>query len=404
MTVTKMLAFGAVAIALLSMRSLADEIQPRVYRWDLEVRVLDVEDKPVSGVKIRILNGARTNPITTDSQGQTAFSIPDLFGRTLRVGDQIKVMIESPRGQKDEDEWVILSPWGGEFQLPPQANGSIISMRVARKKDFEVLVSATGPQVLLRGMIEILRPSLQAYAESNELEWKPIANFLDTLAESAGLYYEKGLASLASRRPRPEVLLPVEREQWSQMLRQRGEDLQVEKKYNDAAESFQTAVCLSPNDPELLVSLGQALSHSGRLNEAESNLQKALELRLKRPEEGLQVATAFERLARAYEESGDEEEIHALNNRALIELETAQRNNEELARFVSRYPALLHEKGRDDQAEIITGRLRAAGWGRLLTTTPPSEQGAKDNATKTELSGQTSSKDTPHESPRKPPV
>src|SRR5262249_18448672 len=155
-------------------------------------------------------------------------------------------------------EWVIVSPWDGEFPLPSQSN-EVFSVRVARKKDFEVLLSSTGPQVILNGLIETVRPFLQKYAEENQIDSDLVSSFIDTLAEKSGFIYERGLASLASRRPKPEAFVPVEKEQLAQTFYRRGEELHLRQKYDDAVENFRVAACLLPSDPDLLELLGQAL-------------------------------------------------------------------------------------------------------------------------------------------------
>jgi len=372
------LARAVSVLMLLAIPSLAEDVEVQLYRLDLGVEILDVENKPVPNVRLRIVNGARTNPPTTNAQGRTSFSIPIPFGKTIRAGDLIEVEIEPSIEQKDEDEWVIISPWEGKFQLPPEDNGNLLSVRVARRKNFEVFLSATGLQVVVKGLVETMKPSLLQYAKDNNLDADQWEIFLDTLAESAGKYYDKGLASLVSRRPRPKDFLPGEREQWVQTLRRQGENFQLLQNYKAAAESLRAAACFSTSDdPELLDLLGKTLSLSDQFEEAESIFMRVLELRLKKPETGSQIARAFGHLAQVYERTGNERKDLAIHEKALIELETADKNNGDLARFVSQYVSSLREERQNDQAENFTGRLRAAGWGYLVISTPRAQEGPK---------------------------
>jgi len=84
---------------LLAIPSLAEDVEVQLYRLDLGVEILDVEEQACTHVRLRIVNAQEPTHLLP-RQGRTSFSIPIPFGKTIRAGDLIEVEIEPSIEQK----------------------------------------------------------------------------------------------------------------------------------------------------------------------------------------------------------------------------------------------------------------------------------------------------------------
>jgi len=131
---------------------LAEDVEVQLYRLDLGVEILDVRTSlyPMSGFGSSTAQEP-THLLPTPKAGRL-FLIPIPFGKTIRAGDLIEVEIEPSIEQKDEDEWVIISPWEGKFQLPPEDNGNFTFCSCRAKKKFRGFPLGNRPSSCSQGL------------------------------------------------------------------------------------------------------------------------------------------------------------------------------------------------------------------------------------------------------------
>ena len=315
-----------------------------------------LEGKRLSSITVQLIHNGST---TTSETGEFSIVLP----ASLEPGDPIELSVG--------EDWVVTSPWEGASFVPVSST-EVLHVRVTRTGDKRLL---TDPRLVKR-IVASVTTKLASPAEADQVVAEKaqalgfsvdqVKSAIEEWSTKAQAPYEKGLAALYARRYAEA----------SEYLRQSvsfSDDDQVEKylslfgaefrlgRYPQAEAALVTAREIQPDNPLVLVYLGQTLGLEAKYQDAEQVVRLALAIDERAfGADCFRVASALNNLAAIYDDQGRYAEAEPVYRRSLDMQEKLQgARDQELARALNNLATLYSHEAKYAEAEPLLKRAIA---------------------------------------------
>jgi tetratricopeptide (TPR) repeat protein len=261
---------------------------------DLWLQVTDTQGRPISGLQIQLRDGPAATVTVSDKSGiGLAHLQPE-----MKPGDSVSVAVFKP-----SKDYFIFSPWDNQLLLPMSGGSAPISIEVATRSDRSVLENNKSLTAIAALILRLGTP--QSLAEPKEDKTRQ-SRALNEVSERFGLSasevdrqirrldkktndpYVAGIVALYERRyPRAASELERSAKEKEESLRESqrlasnialtlGRLHQSQGEYAEAAQSFQKAAMIFPDQPEILQAWASSVQELGDLTKAETLLRRAI--------------------------------------------------------------------------------------------------------------------------------
>jgi tetratricopeptide (TPR) repeat protein len=320
------------------------------------VRVLDGNKQPVKGIRLRATQiGTVSAP--SDQRGVTWIPVtPDVKpGRALSIG------IVNPPGQ----QWILMYPPDDVITVRPftSVETNYVPITVARRRDSTILSDSQLLQASTLRMLRRIRPTRLAQVLSPaqiravlEIEAKRLGFSSTDLAhalETSSNPMQKAAAAMFKGRfsEATELLQPSfdrQAERTFDLAMQLGFALYSEGRYQEAAQKYEVALALKPDASNVLNDLGMLRFLLGHYKEAETLIDKSLEvMRARLPVNDPDIAAALNNkgdlflITHRYAEAE-----RAFSEAATMDRQRLGPRHPQAARIYSDLGALYHAQGK----------------------------------------------------------
>jgi tetratricopeptide (TPR) repeat protein len=330
-----------------------------------------LDGKALPAVAVRLTN---CGSATTSESGE--FSIP--LSARLQPGDPIEISLG--------ENWVVVSPWDGRA-FAPVSFAETLRLQVTHRGNSQLLTAPQFMKRIVASAASRLSSRLGSSTDPDELlaeeaqrlgfSVDQIKSAIDEWSKSIQKPYEKGLAELyarhyaeASRYLRESVSTP-DNDQVEKYVALFDAEFQLGR-YPEAEAALVSARMIEPNDPLVLLYLGQALEEQGKYKEGEEVTQLALAIDERAfGSEHAQVASLLNNLALLYDDEARCAEAEPLYRRALqMDEKLLGPDHRDVATDLNNLAALYVNEGKYVEAEPLYKRAIAIGETTLGASHP----------------------------------